>query len=138
MRSEKPICAPPHFSEVSPTLPLKQFQCSSDRRWPSRDLSGKIFDRFLFPRLSPPGDRSVMSLALCPQVVAQAPQYFRSSEMQATCYGSFARQLSICSVISLHSGSPGQYIHRSFRRRMSTIDMSRHHVPELKPCVFVP
>ena len=32
MRSEKPIklCASPRLSEVSPTLPLKQFQCSSD------------------------------------------------------------------------------------------------------------
>ena len=32
MRSEKPIilCAPPVFSEVSPTLPLKRFQCSSE------------------------------------------------------------------------------------------------------------
>ena len=30
MRSEKPMCAPPRLSEVSPTLPLKQFQCSSD------------------------------------------------------------------------------------------------------------
>ena len=34
MRSEKPICAPPRLSEVSPTLPLKWFQCSSDWRWP--------------------------------------------------------------------------------------------------------
>ena len=30
MRSEKPICAPPSLSEVSPKLPLKRFQCSSD------------------------------------------------------------------------------------------------------------
>ena len=30
MRSEKPICAPPRLSAVSPTSPLKQFQCSSD------------------------------------------------------------------------------------------------------------
>ena len=31
-RSEKPIklCDPPRPSEVSPTLPLKRFQCSSD------------------------------------------------------------------------------------------------------------
>ena len=42
----------------------------------------------------------VMFLALCPQVVSQAPQHFRSSETQATCDGCFARQ-SICSVISL-------------------------------------
>ena len=45
----------------------------------------------------------VMSMALCPLVVFQAPQHFRSSEMQATCEGCFACQ-SICWVISLHSG----------------------------------
>ena len=44
----------------------------------------------------------VMSLALCPQVVSQAPQHFRSSETQAACEGCFARQ-SICSVISFES-----------------------------------
>ena len=33
---------------------------------------------------------SVMSLALCPQIVSRAPQHFRSSEVQATCYGCFA------------------------------------------------
>ena len=42
MRSEKPICVPPLLSEVSPTLPLKQFQCSSDWRWPSLVLSRKF------------------------------------------------------------------------------------------------
>ena len=35
LRSEKHICAPARLSEVSPTFPLKQFQCSSDWRWPS-------------------------------------------------------------------------------------------------------
>ena len=45
----------------------------------------------------------VMSLALCPQVVSQASQHFRSSEKQATRDGCFARQ-SVCSVASLHSG----------------------------------
>ena len=45
----------------------------------------------------------VVSLALCAQVVFQAPQHFRSSEKQATCEGCFACQ-SICSVIFLHSG----------------------------------
>ena len=43
----------------------------------------------------------VMSLALCPQVVSQAPQHFRSSEKQATCEGCLALQF-ICSVISLY------------------------------------
>ena len=42
MRSEKPICAPPRLSEVSPSSPLKRFQCSSDWRWPSLVLSRKI------------------------------------------------------------------------------------------------
>ena len=59
MRSVKPIqlCAPPRLSEVPPTLPLKQFQCSSDWRWSSLVLSRKVVSRFLFPRLSPPGDQ---------------------------------------------------------------------------------
>ena len=38
----KLICAPPHLSEVSPALPLKQFQYSSDWWWPSLILSRKI------------------------------------------------------------------------------------------------
>ena len=43
---EKAICAPPRLSEVSPALPLKRFQCSSDRRWPSLVLSRKIVKCF--------------------------------------------------------------------------------------------
>ena len=69
------VCTPPCLSKMSPTLPLKQFQCSSDWRWPSLVLLGKIVQRFLFQRLSPPDDRwcvYVISLALCPQVVSQA------------------------------------------------------------------
>ena len=34
---------------------------------------------------------AVMSLALCPQVVSQAPQHFRSYEKQIICNGCFAR-----------------------------------------------
>ena len=48
MRSEWPISAAPCLSEVSPTLPLKQFQCLSDWQLPSLILSRKI----LFPCLS--------------------------------------------------------------------------------------
>ena len=51
MRSEKPICAPFSLSEVFPTLPLKRSQCLSDWRWPSLDLSRKIY--FIFPILMP-------------------------------------------------------------------------------------
>ena len=47
-RSGKPVCAPPCLSEVSPVLPLKQFQCSSDF-W--------SLERNLFLRYSPPGER---------------------------------------------------------------------------------
>ena len=44
MHSEKPmICTPPRLSEVSPTLPLKWFQCSSDWQWPSIILSSFLF-----------------------------------------------------------------------------------------------
>ena len=46
----------------------------------------------------------VMSLALCPQVVSQTSQHFRSSEKQATCEGCFACQC-ICLVISPHSST---------------------------------
>ena len=42
VRSEKPICAPPRLSEVSPTLPLNQIQCSSDWRWLSLVLSSCV------------------------------------------------------------------------------------------------
>ena len=47
----------PSLSDVSPILPLKRFQCSSDWRRPSLVLSRKIVWRFLFQRLSPPGDQ---------------------------------------------------------------------------------
>jgi len=45
----------------------------------------------------------VMSLALYPQAVSQAPQHFRSSEKQAIYEGFFTRK-SICSIISRYSG----------------------------------
>ena len=84
MRLEKPIYDPCRLSEVSPTLPLKRFQCS--------------FNASLLQVIG-----GVMSLGLCPQAVPQVSQHFRSSEKQAACEGCFARQC-ICSVISLHSG----------------------------------
>ena len=103
VRSERPICASPRLSAVSTTLPLKQFQCclidggrlSSFR---GRSSNASSFHAFLLQAID-----GVMPLALCPQVVSQSPQHFRSSEKQATCEGCFACQ-SICSVVSLHSG----------------------------------
>ena len=68
---------------------------------------------------------SVMSSALYPQVVSQAPQHFRSSERQANCEGCFARQ-SICSVISFHSGMSRAVHPQNFGRWMSSINW---HIP---------
>ena len=68
-------------SEVSPTLP-----------W-----------RFLFPRLSPPGDRWCDVLGFVPAGSVSSFSTLQIFREQATCEGCFARQ-SICSVISLHSG----------------------------------
>ena len=70
--------------------PLSSFQ--------GRSSSASSFNASLLQAID-----GVMSLALCPQVVSQAPEHFRSSEKQATCGGCFSRQ-SVCSVISLHSG----------------------------------
>ena len=56
----------PSLSDVSPMLPLKRFQCSSDRRRPSLVLSRKIVWLFLFQRPSPPGDQWYDVLGLLP------------------------------------------------------------------------
>ena len=64
-----------------------------------------------------------MSLALCPQVVSQAPQHFRFSEKQATCEGCFARQ-TICSVITLHSGM-SRAVHT---QEFSKVDVDHKHI----------
>ena len=44
-----------------------------------------------------------MSLALCPQIVSQAPQFFKYSETQAAGGGCFAHH-SVCLVTSLDPG----------------------------------
>ena len=66
----------------------------------------------------------LISLPLCPQVVSQAPQHFRSSTTQATCEGCFARQ-SICSVISLHSGM-SRAVHIHFSLTHSSLGLPFH------------
>ena len=60
----------------------------------------------------------VMPLALCPQVVSQASQHFRSCASQATCDDCFARQ-SICSVVSFHSGMSGEV----YPQELSMVDV---------------
>ena len=71
--------------------PLSSFQ--------GRSSSASSFHASLFQAIS-----GAMSSALCPQVVSQASQHFKSSEQPATCEGCFARQ-SISSVISLETRS---------------------------------
>ena len=92
MRSEKPICAPPRLSEISATSPLKRFQCLIDdgplSSFQGRSSSTSSFHACLLQAID-----GVMSLALCPQVVSQAPQHFGSSEKQATGEGRFAKIL---------------------------------------------
>ena len=96
----RPICASPHLSEVSATLPLKQFHCLSDSQWSfhARSLSASSFYTSLLQEVD-----EVVALALCLQVVSQVPQHFRDSETQAACDSCFSHW-PVCSVISLHSG----------------------------------
>ena len=124
MRSEKPIYALPRLSDVSPTSPLKRFRClindsplssfqgrSSSEAPLSTPLSSQVID-------------GVMSLALCLQVVSQAPQQFRSTEKQTTCEGCFVGQC-ICSVVSLHS-SMSRTVHP---QEFSKVDVDHRHIP---------
>jgi len=85
-------------------------------------------DRLALPLSTPlSSGRSMMwCLALCPQVVSQAPQHFRSSEKQATCEGCFARQFT-CSVISLHYG-----MSRAVHLVLSVIKCSNYYCTMLR------
>ena len=66
MRSEKPICAPPRLSEVSPALPLKQFHVrlsddgSLPRPFKGRSSSASSFHASLLQAID-----GVMAL-ICP------------------------------------------------------------------------
>ena len=90
MEEEEPLHT---VSEVSPTLPLKQFQCSSDWWWPSLVLSRKLWSASSFHASLLQETYSVMPLALCPQVMSWAPQHFRHSKTQATGVGFFPPHL---------------------------------------------
>ena len=88
MRSEKPICATSRLR----SFPNVAFEPVPMFVW-----------RFLFPRLSPPGDRWCDVLGFVPAGSVSSFSTLQIFREQATCEGCFARQ-SICSVISLHSG----------------------------------
>ena len=91
MHSEKPICAPPRLSEIVPMSPVPMFVRLSvpalSRPFKGRSSSDSSFHASLLQAID-----GVMSLALCPRVVSQAPQHFSSSEKQAACEGCFAPQ----------------------------------------------
>ena len=100
------ICTPPHFvSFLNIAFETVPMFIRLMMTLLSFQNSRKTMEHcFLFPCLSPPGDSSCDVLGtVCQQVVFPALQHFRSSEMQAICVGCFSH-LSICSVISLHSG----------------------------------
>ena len=86
MRSGKPVYI--RFTpSLHPTLSLKQFyvRLIDDRPFSSfqgRSSSASSFHASLLQAID-----GVMSLALCPLVLSQDPQHFRSSETQATCDG---------------------------------------------------
>ena len=127
LHSENPICASPFSKRFSRSClrnssnfrlidagPLSSFS--------ERSSSAPSFHASLLQVVD-----GVMSLPLCPQVVSQTLQHFRSSETPTTCGGCFSRQ-SVWSDISLHSACSGQYIH-SFRWWMSTIDTCQSGLP---------
>ena len=91
VRLEKPICAPP--------LPVSQ-KFPQRCRWnvcnvlliddgPLSSYLGGSFSASSFNASLLQAINGVVSLALCPHVVSQVPQHFRSSEKQATCEVSF-------------------------------------------------
>ena len=68
----------------------------------------------------------VMSLALCPQVVSQAPQHFRSSETQATCEG------LLCPPVCLLGHFPSLRLVRVraiHRQEFLKVDIDHWHIP---------
>ena len=123
--SEKPICIwVPLPHSVSPMVPLNN-QNSSHVYLIDDGLSsfqGRLLGTFSFHASLLQVIGGMMFLALCPQVVSQDPQHFRSSEMQATCDGCFACQ-SICSVVFLRSGM-SRAVHT---QEFSKVDVERCH-----------
>ena len=77
--------APPCLLRSFPNVP---FETAPMLVWLMTALSRPLMeDHWALPLSTPLSSQAidgVMSLGLCTQVVSQAPQYFRSSEMQAT------------------------------------------------------
>ena len=114
-------------------LPLKQFQCSFDWRYSSLVWSKKIAQCYPLPRLSPPGDRWRDALGFMTTgsfSSSSTLQIFRDAR-PLWGFPSYRPPPPPCPA-SLSSGSfpvttvcLAQYIHRSFRRCISSI----WHIP---------
>ena len=70
----------------------------------------------------------VASLPLCPQVVSQAPQHFRSSETPPLMIVALPTSLSAQSFL-FTPACPVQYVQKNFRRWMPTIDTCQSGLP---------
>ena len=121
VRSEMPIMRSTPSHRRFPNVP---FETVSVFVWLTVALSRPFEeDRLAIASLLQAID-GVMSLALCPLVVSQAPQHFRSCEKEAACEGFFAHQ-SICSVISLNPGmSRAVHPHEFWK-----VDIDQWHIP---------
>ena len=123
-RSEKPICAPPRLSEVSPTLPLKRLQFSSTDDGPLssfqvRSAVSSSFNVSLLQEIN-----GVMSLALC-------SQHLNTLDLPRC---KPLVKVALPAILSARSFpfTPAclrQYTHRSFRRWMSTIGTLHSGLP---------
>ena len=123
MRSDKPICAPPRLSEVSPTLPLKRFQCHSFRL------------ALPFQCLSPPRDRWCDVLGFVPTGSVSSFSTLQIFQEASHLCGLLCPP--VCLSFPFTPACPGQYTHRSFRRWMSIIDTVHSGLP-IPCCVFIP
>ena len=109
MRSEKPTCAPPSLSKVSPTLPLKRPLSSFKKK---KKKSSSVF--FLSMQSSP-DDRccDVLGFVLAGSVSSSSTlQIFRDANH-------LRGQLHSIWSFPMTPACLGQYTHRSFQRRMS-------------------
>ena len=125
------LCAPksPYaLHPVSQKFPQRWLSNSSSVRLiddgPLSSLQGRSSSASSFHASLLQAISGVMSLALCPLIVSQASQHFRSSQKQATCEGCFAR-MSVCSVVSLHSGMSRAEHPQEF----SKVDVDHRHIP---------
>ena len=117
MRSKKPIKAPPRLSEVSC---LWNGTTVHQSDWLGNGPLSSFQGRYSFSTFSSHASLlqaidGVMSLALCPQVVSQASQHFRSSENKPLVKTALPASLSARSFL-FTPACPRQYTDRSFRR----------------------